>query len=140
MADFRHVDALGLEIRECRAQGADFRGASFMNDHQPHLVLQRLYHQSNLSYANFAKVVLEKCRLWENRWHGAGARRQLQRLRSVRRRILRFGWRRHCPPQCDLSNAELGELVCAPPICRALKWTVTRPLNCWSGWGSAIIG
>ncbi|KJO62970.1 fluoroquinolone resistance protein, partial [Enterobacter hormaechei subsp. steigerwaltii] len=31
MADFRNVSALGIEIRHCRAQGADFRGASFMN-------------------------------------------------------------------------------------------------------------
>lgn len=28
MADFRNVTALGIEIRDCRAQGADFRGAS----------------------------------------------------------------------------------------------------------------
>ncbi len=31
MADFRNASALGIEIRHCRAQGADFRGASFMN-------------------------------------------------------------------------------------------------------------
>ncbi|MGA6516434.1 pentapeptide repeat-containing protein, partial [Klebsiella sp. K796] len=31
MADFRNSSALGIEIRHCRAQGADFRGASFMN-------------------------------------------------------------------------------------------------------------
>lgn len=29
MVDFRHSQALGLEIRECLAQGADFRGVSF---------------------------------------------------------------------------------------------------------------
>ncbi|MGP2688561.1 pentapeptide repeat-containing protein, partial [Serratia nevei] len=68
MADFRHASALGLEIRECRAQGADFRGASFMN-----MITSRTWFcsayitKSNLSYANFAKVVLEKCELWENR-------------------------------------------------------------------------
>ena len=61
-----------MEIRECRAQGADFRGASFMN-----MITSRTWFcsayitKSNLSYANFAKVVLEKCELWENRWHGA---------------------------------------------------------------------
>ena len=31
MADFRNINALGIEIRHCRAQGSDFRGASFMN-------------------------------------------------------------------------------------------------------------
>ena len=66
MADFRHASALGVEIRECRAQGADFRGASFMN-----MITSRTWFcsayitKSNLSYANFAKVVLEKCELWE---------------------------------------------------------------------------
>lgn len=66
MADFRHSNALGIEIRECRVQGADFRGASFMN-----MITTRTWFccayitKSNLSYANFSKVVLEKCELWE---------------------------------------------------------------------------
>lgn len=72
MADFRNSSALGIEIRHCRAQGADFRGASFMN-----MITTRTWFCSayitntNLSYANFSKVVLEKCELWENRWIGA---------------------------------------------------------------------
>ncbi len=57
MADFRNVSALGIEIRHCRAQGADFRGASFMN-----MITTRTWFCSayitntNLSYANFSKV------------------------------------------------------------------------------------
>ncbi|HCN6743843.1 TPA: Qnr family pentapeptide repeat protein, partial [Escherichia coli] len=71
MADFRNINALGIEIRHCRAQGSDFRGASFMN-----MITTRTWFCSayitntNLSYANFSKVVLEKCELWENRWMG----------------------------------------------------------------------
>ncbi|MFL1890977.1 pentapeptide repeat-containing protein, partial [Plesiomonas shigelloides] len=30
MCNFKNISALGLEISECLAQGADFRGASFM--------------------------------------------------------------------------------------------------------------
>ncbi len=31
MSNFKNISALGLEISECLAQGADFRGANFMN-------------------------------------------------------------------------------------------------------------
>ena len=93
--------------------------------------------KSNLSYANFAKVVLEKCELWENRWHGAqvlGASFSGSDLSGGE--FSGFDWRAADVTQCDLSNANWASWICAPPICRALKWTVTRPLNCWSGWGS----
>ena len=91
MADFRNASALGIEIRHCRAQGADFRGASFMN-----MITTRTWFCSayitntNLSYANFSKVVLEKCELWENRWMGAGTGRDVQWFRSLRRRVFDF--------------------------------------------------
>ena len=58
MADFRNASALGIEIRDCRAQGADFRGASFMNMITTRTWLCSAYiTKTNLSYANFSKVV-----------------------------------------------------------------------------------
>lgn len=72
MADFRNVSALGIELRECKLQGADFRAASFMN-----IITQRSFFCSayitkcNLSYCNFSDIILEKCLLTENRWQGA---------------------------------------------------------------------
>ncbi|WP_374189558.1 Qnr family pentapeptide repeat protein [Erwinia sorbitola] len=71
MNNFRSVNALGIEISECRAQGIDFRGASFMN-----MITTKSWFcsafitKTNLSYANLSKVVLEKCELWDNRWVG----------------------------------------------------------------------
>lgn len=112
MADFRHSNALGIEIRECRAQGADFRGASFMN-----MITTRTWFcsayitKSNLSYANFSKVVLEKCELWENRWNGAqilGATFSGSDLSGGE--FSSFDWRAANFTHCDLTNSELGEL------------------------------
>ncbi len=71
MSNFKNISALGLEISECLAQGADFRGANFMN-----MITTRSWFcsayitKTNLSYANFSRVILEKCELWENRWNG----------------------------------------------------------------------
>ncbi len=90
MADFRNSSALGIEIRHCRAQGADFRGASFMNMITTHWFCSAYITNTNLSYANFSKVVLEKCELWENRWIGAGTGRDVQWFRSLRRRVFDF--------------------------------------------------
>lgn len=112
MADFRHSNALGIEIRECRAQGADFRGASFMN-----MITTRTWFccayitKSNLSYANFSKVVLEKCELWENRWKGAqilGATFSGSDLSGGE--FSSFDWRAANFTHCDLTNSELGDL------------------------------
>ncbi len=45
MADFRNASALDIEIRHCRAQGADFLQCKLYEyDHHAHLVLQRIYH------------------------------------------------------------------------------------------------
>jgi len=112
MADFRNANALGIEIRECRAQGADFRGVSFMN-----MITSRSWFciayiiKNNLSYANFSKVVLEKCELWENRWNGAqiqGASFSGSDLSGGE--FASFDWRSANFTHCDLSNSELGEL------------------------------
>jgi fluoroquinolone resistance protein len=61
MNRLRNINALGIEIKECRAQGANFRGAGFMNR-----ISSRSWFcsaciiKSNLSYTNFSKVILEK--------------------------------------------------------------------------------
>ncbi len=66
MSNFKNISALGLEISECLAQGADFRGANFMN-----MITTRSWFcsayitKTNLSYANFSRVILEKCELWK---------------------------------------------------------------------------
>ncbi len=112
LADLRNTQALGLEIRECKVQGADFRGANFMN-----MISQRSYFcsafitKSNLSYANFSKVVLEKCELWENRWNGAnvlGATFLGSDLSGGE--FNHFDWRSATFNHCNLTGAELGEL------------------------------
>lgn len=112
LADFRNTQALGLEIRECKAQGADFRGASFMN-----MISQRSYFcsafiiKSNLSYSNFSKVVLEKCELWENRWSGAnvlGASFIGSDLSGGE--FNQFDWRAATFNHCNLTGAELGDM------------------------------
>lgn len=112
LADLRNTQALGLEIRECKVQGADFRGASFMN-----MISQRSYFcsayiiKSNLSYANFSNVVLEKCELWENRWNGAnvlGASFIGSDLSGGE--FNHFDWRSATFNHCNLTGAELGEL------------------------------
>lgn len=72
LCNFRSVKALGIEIRDCRAQGTDFRDASFMNRITARTWFCSAYiTKSNLSYANLSGVILEKCELWENRWTGA---------------------------------------------------------------------
>ncbi|VEJ55293.1 Qnr family pentapeptide repeat protein [Pragia fontium] len=72
MSDFRHTDAIGLEISDCKAQGTDFRGASFRN-----MIGQNSYFctatllRNNFCYASFEDVILELCDLRENRWSEA---------------------------------------------------------------------
>ncbi len=142
MADFRHASALGLEIRECRAQGADFRGASFMN-----MITSRTWFcsayitKSNLSYANFAKVVLEKCELWENRWHGAqvlGASFSGSDLSGGE--FSGFDWRAADVTQCDLSNAELGELDLRTTDLQGVKMDSHQAALLLERLGIAVIG
>ncbi len=112
MCSFQLAEALGIEIRECRAQGADFRGSSFMNK-----ITERTWFcsafiiKSNLSYANFSKVMLEKCELWENRWTGAnvlGASFTGSDLSGGE--FKEFEWRSANFTHCDLTGSELGNL------------------------------
>ncbi|ERT11478.1 Qnr family pentapeptide repeat protein [Photorhabdus temperata] len=112
MANFGNANAFGIEIKECRAQGSDFRGTSFMN-----MISSRVWFcsayitKSNLSYANFSKVILEKCELWENRWNGAnilGANFSGSDLSGGE--FAAFDWRAANFTHCNLTNSMLGEL------------------------------
>ncbi|WP_269792316.1 Qnr family pentapeptide repeat protein [Stenotrophomonas sp. Iso1] len=112
MCTFTYAKALGLEISECRAQGADFSGASFMNQITSRTwFCSAFIKKSNLSYANFSKVTLEKCELWENRWMGAnvlGASFSGSDLSGGE--FQSFDWRAANFTHCDLTNSDLGEL------------------------------
>lgn len=112
LCNFRYADAFGIEIKECRAQGADFRSASFMNK-----ITERVWFcsafiiKSNLSYTNFSKAVLEKCELWENRWTASnvlGASFIGSDLSGGE--FNEFDWRSANFTFCDLTGAELGNL------------------------------
>ena len=60
MCHFSFIKALGLEISECRAQGADFSNASFMNQITTcSWFCSAFIKKSNLRYANFSRVTLE---------------------------------------------------------------------------------
>ncbi len=112
MNNFGYAEALGIEIAECRAQGADFRGASFMNMITAKTWFCSAYiTKSNLSYANFSKVVLEKCELWENRWVGTnvlGASFSGSDLSGGE--FSSFDWRSANFTHCDLTQSVISEL------------------------------
>lgn len=112
MADFKNIQALGLEIRECKATGADFSGASFMN-----MITSRTWFcsafmtKNNFSYTNFSKVILEKCELWENRWTGANVQgANLSGSDLSGGEFTEFDWNNVNITHCDLTNSDLGEL------------------------------
>lgn len=142
MADFRNASALGIEIRECRAQGADFRGTSFMN-----MITSRSWFcsayitKSNLSYANFSKVVLEKCELWENRWNGAqilGATFSGSDLSGGE--FSSFDWQAVNVTHCDLTNSELGDLDVRGVDLQGVKLDSYQVAQIMERLGVAIIG
>lgn len=112
MSNFSHANLLGIEIRDSMLQGADFRGASFMNFITSKVWFCSAYiTKSNLSYANFANVVLEKCELWENRWLGTqvmGAKFSGSDLSGGE--FSAFDWRTLDITHCDLTRSSLGEL------------------------------
>lgn len=110
-------------------------------DHQPHRFCSAYITKSNLSYANFAKVVLEKCELWENRWHGAqvlGASFSGSDLSGGE--FSGFDWRAADVTQCDLSNAELGELDLRTTDLQGVKMDSHRAAQLLERLGIAIIG
>ncbi|WP_339058382.1 Qnr family pentapeptide repeat protein [Candidatus Regiella endosymbiont of Tuberolachnus salignus] len=119
MNNFKFINALGIEIRECRAQGADFRGASFMNKISARTWFCSAYiTKSNLNYANFSKVVLEKCELWENSWvdtNVLGAIFSGSDLSGGK--FSSFDWRSATFTHCDLTNSAIDELdICSTDL------------------------
>lgn len=112
MASFRNILGLGIEIRSCLVQGADFRGANFRN-----IITARSWFcsayitKSNLSYANLSGVVLEKCELWENRWNGtiiSGSEFSGSDLSGGE--FSSFDWTSANFTGCDLTNSQLGNI------------------------------
>ncbi|WP_140918776.1 Qnr family pentapeptide repeat protein [Limnobaculum xujianqingii] len=72
LADFRHIDAMELEIADCKVLGANFKGASFVNMiGSTSYFCSVTFLRNNFSYCNFEDVVLEQCELRENRWSEA---------------------------------------------------------------------
>lgn len=112
MCHFNFIKALGLEISECRAQGADFSNASFMNQITTRTwFCSAFIKKSNLRYANFSRVTLEKCELWENRWDGAnlsGASFAGSDLSAGQ--FEGIDWSSANFTDCDLTGSELGDL------------------------------
>ncbi|CDH18981.1 Uncharacterized low-complexity protein [Xenorhabdus bovienii str. kraussei Quebec] len=75
------------------------------------LISLKVTTKSNLSYTNFADVILEKCELWENRWHEThvlGARFSGSDLSGGE--FISFDWNAADFTYCDLTNSILGEL------------------------------
>jgi len=112
MCHFNFIKGLGLEISECRAQGADFSNASFMNQITTRTwFCSAFIKKSNLRYANFSRVTLEKCELWENRWDGAnlsGASFAGSDLSAGQ--FEGIDWSSANFTDCDLTGSELGDL------------------------------
>jgi len=112
LCGFAFAKALGLEIVECRAQGADFSRASFMNQiTERSWFCSAVIRQSNLAYADFSGVTLEKCALPDNRWTGAnvaGASFSGSDLSGGDFSAL--DWRSADFTHCDLTASELGDL------------------------------
>ncbi|PHM37663.1 Qnr family pentapeptide repeat protein [Xenorhabdus innexi] len=142
MVDFRYSDALGIEICGCRLQGADFRGVSFMNMMSPTVSFCSAYiTKSNLSYANFSDVVLEKCELWENRWHGTqilGATFSGSDLSGGE--FTAFDWCAANFTHCDLTNSVLGEIDIRRVDFQGVKLEVSQVSEIMEQFGIVIIG
>lgn len=112
MSNFKNISALGLEISECLAQGADFRGANFMNMITTRSWFCSVYiTKTNLSYANFSRVILEKCELWENRWNGTVITGAVFRGSDLScGEFSSFDWSLADFTGCDLTGGVLGDL------------------------------
>ncbi|MOA35161.1 Pentapeptide repeats (8 copies) [compost metagenome] len=97
--------------------------------------------KSNLSYANFSKVVLEKCELWENRWNSAqilGATFSGSDLSGGE--FASFDWRAANFTHCDLTNSELGELDLRGTDLQGVKLDSYQVFQMMERLGIAVIG
>lgn len=112
-----------------------------MNMITTRLVLQYAVQKTNLSYANFTKVVLEKCELWENRWNGAqilGATFSGSDLSGGE--FASFDWRTANFTHCDLTNSELGELDVRGTDLEGVKLDNYQVIQIMKRLGITIIG
>ena len=110
-------------------------------DHQPHLVLQRLYHQEQPELRQFCQSGVGEMRAVENRWHGAqvlGASFSGSDLSGGE--FSGFDWRAADVTQCDLSNAELGELDLRTTDLQGVKMDSHQAAQLLERLGIAIIG
>ncbi|EBS4103903.1 Qnr family pentapeptide repeat protein [Salmonella enterica subsp. enterica] len=112
MSIFKNADLFGIEIRDCRAMGCNFRQAKFMKKISPRLwMCSAFITKSNLSYADFSGAILEECELWENLWNGTivtGANFSGSDLSGGN--FSSFNWRSADVTNCDLRRAVMGEL------------------------------
>ncbi|EIZ5935687.1 Qnr family pentapeptide repeat protein [Salmonella enterica] len=112
MSIFKNADLFGIEIRNCRAMGCNFRQAKFMKKISPRLwICSAFITKSNLSYADFSGAILEECELWKNLWNGTiitGANFSGSDLSGGD--FSNFNWRSADVTNCDLRRAVMGEL------------------------------
>ena len=133
MSIFKNADLFGIEIRECRAMGCNFRQARFMKKISPRLWLCSAYiTKSNLSYADFSGVILEECELWET----SGTRPSSQVLISVGQIYPEGIFRASAgvlPMSRTVISGELSRvnLISVAPILRALKLITSRHPPYW---------
>lgn len=72
MANFKGANGFGAEFRDCDLKGANFLQANFVNQISHQMYFCSVYITGcNLSYANFERLCIEKCDLFENKWNGA---------------------------------------------------------------------
>ncbi|MGF1698996.1 Qnr family pentapeptide repeat protein [Photobacterium makurazakiensis] len=112
MSNFSGAKCFGVEFRNCDLKGANFQQAIFSNQ-----VSNRMYFCSayitgcNLSYANFERLCIEKCDLFENKWIGTNLQgASLKGSDLSRGEFSADCWGQFRMQDCNLSNAELTGL------------------------------
>ena len=112
MSSFIVANCLGIEFKSCDLKGTNFAKASFENQ-----ISRQVYFCSafitgcNLSYANFSRVRLEKCDLFENRWSGANLQgASLTGSDLSRSEFSKDAWEQFQMQNCNLAHTELDGL------------------------------
>lgn len=112
MNNFKSIDGIGIEITNCKALGANFHSASFMNKISTKIwFCSACITGNDLSYTNFTNVILEKCELWENRWNNASVKTSNFSGSDLSGGdFTNFDWKSLNVTYCNLSNSNLGDL------------------------------
>lgn len=112
MSTFINANLFGIEIRECRAMGCNFRRARFMKKFSRQLwQCSAFITKSNLSYADLSGVILEECELWENCWNGTiVTSANFSGSDLTGGDFSNFNWRSVDVTKCDLRRSIVGEL------------------------------